>query len=63
MSAFYFESYLANSVPAMIAGYAVRHIGLAETATVFGALIIALSLFSLALPVPACLRRAAEQGA
>lgn len=63
MAAFYFESYLANSVPAMIAGYAVRHIGLTEAATGFGAFIIALSLLSLALPVPSCSPKTAEQGA
>ncbi|MBS1164511.1 MAG: transporter [Proteobacteria bacterium] len=63
MSAFYFESYLANSVPAMIAGYAARHIGLAETATGFGAFIIALALLSLALPDAECPRKTAEQGA
>lgn len=63
MSAFYFESYLANAVPAMIAGYAVRHIGLVETATAFGAFIIALSLLSLALPDEACPKKTVEQGA
>ncbi|PKR87385.1 MFS transporter [Pleomorphomonas diazotrophica] len=63
MSAFYFESYLSNAVPAMIAGYAARHVGLVETATVFGAVIIALSLLSLALPDAPCPRKTAEQGA
>ncbi|PIO96603.1 MFS transporter [Pleomorphomonas carboxyditropha] len=63
ISAFYFESYLANALPAMVAGYAVRHAGLIETATLFGAFIIALSLLSLALPLPACPQRTAEQGA
>lgn len=63
MSAFYFESYLANALPAMIAGYAARHIGLIETATVFGAVIIAMSLLSLALPNAECPQKVAEQGA
>ncbi len=63
MSAFYFESYLANALPAMIAGYAARHVGLLETATVFGAVIIALALLSLALPLPSCPQKVAEQGA
>ena len=63
MSAFYFESYLANALPAMIAGYAARHIGLLETATAFGAVIIALSLLSLALPLPTCQAKPVEQGA
>lgn len=63
MSAFYFESYLANAVPAMIAGYAARHLGLVETATAFGAFIIALSLLSLALPDEACPEKTVEQGA
>lgn len=63
MSAFYFESYLANALPAMIAGYAARHIGLLETATAFGAVIIALSLVSLALPEAECPQKVAEQGA
>ncbi len=63
MSAFYFESYLANALPAMIAGYAARHVGLIETATVFGAVIIALSLISLALPDAACPQKTAEQSA
>lgn len=63
MSAFYFESYLANALPAMIAGYAARHVGLVETATVFGAVIIALSVLSLALPDAPCPQKAAEQGA
>lgn len=63
MSAFYFESYLANALPAMIAGYATHHLGLLETATAFGAFIIALSLISLALPFPTCTQKVAEQGA
>lgn len=63
ISAFYFESYLANSLPAMIAGYAARHLGLLETATAFGAVIIALALLSLALPDAECPRKTVEQGA
>ena len=63
MSAFYFESYLANAVPAMIAGYAARQVGLVETATAFGAFIIALSALSLVLPDAACPRKTVEQGA
>ncbi|MCM5557085.1 MFS transporter [Pleomorphomonas sp. JP5] len=62
MSAFYFESYLANAAPAMIAGYAARHLGLVETATGFGAVIIVLSLLSLALPDAACPEKTVEQG-
>jgi len=63
MSAFYFESYLANALPAMIAGYAAQHIGLFATATLFGAVIIALALLSLVLGAISPCPRAAEQAA
>ncbi|WP_018690403.1 MFS transporter [Ahrensia kielensis] len=51
LSAFYTESYLSNAVPALIAGFAVQHVGLFETATVFGAVIIALAALSFALTI------------
>jgi MFS family permease len=49
LAAFYTESYLSNAVPALIAGYAAQHVGLFETATAFGAVIIALAVLSLIL--------------
>ncbi|WP_051229120.1 MFS transporter [Pleomorphomonas oryzae] len=63
MSAFYFESYMATALPAMVAGYAARQIGLLETATVFIALVVALCLLSLAMPEADCPQKVAEQGA
>lgn len=44
MATFYVESYLANSVPAIIAGYLVKHIGLLNTANLYGAVIILLTV-------------------
>lgn len=49
LSAFYTESYLANAVPALIAGFAAQRIGLSETATIFGATILALAALSFVL--------------
>ncbi|WP_336057647.1 MFS transporter [Nitratireductor sp. CH_MIT9313-5] len=49
LAAFYTESYVANAVPALIAGFMARHGGLFETATIFGAAIIALATLSLLL--------------
>lgn len=49
LSAFYTESYLANAVPALMAGFAAQRIGLSETATIFGATILALAALSFVL--------------
>lgn len=43
MATFFVESYLAFSIPAIIAGYFVNHIGLLSTASIYIALIIFLS--------------------
>lgn len=51
LSAFYTESYLSNALPALIAGFAVQHVGLFKTATVFGAIIIALAALSFVLTI------------
>ena len=42
-------SYLAFSVPAIIAGIAVTQVGLRETAEVYGVVLIALAALALAL--------------
>ncbi len=42
MAAFYVECYLANSLPAMLAGYLVQHLGLLNTSNLYGATIIVL---------------------
>ncbi len=49
MAAFYIECYLANSLPAIAAGYLVRRAGLLATANIYGAIIIVLSLLAIAL--------------
>lgn len=49
LSAFYTESYLSNALPALVAGVAAQRIGLVPTATIFGAVIIALATLSLIL--------------
>lgn len=49
LSAFYTESYLANAVPALIAGFAAQRLGLPETAAIFVAIILALAALSFAL--------------
>jgi Major Facilitator Superfamily len=47
LSAFYLQSYLAFSVPAVIAGLSVPRIGLSTTAYVYGAVIILLAFISM----------------
>ncbi|WP_410015665.1 MFS transporter [Sodalis sp. C49] len=49
MAAFYVECYLANSLPAIAAGFLVRRAGLLATANIYGTVIIALSLAAMAL--------------
>jgi hypothetical protein len=49
LSAFYTESYLSNALPALVAGVAAQRIGLVPTATIFGAVIVALATLSLIL--------------
>lgn len=62
MGAFYVESYLANSVPTMIAGYMAQRAGLLAAADAYGAIILALAMAAIVLAVTrrrACLRQAA----
>lgn len=62
MGAFYVESYLANSVPTMIAGYMAQRAGLLAAADAYGAIILALAVAAIVLAVTrrrACLRQAA----
>jgi MFS family permease len=47
LSAFYLQSYLAFSVPAVIAGLSVPRIGLSTTAYIYGAVIILLAFISM----------------
>jgi MFS family permease len=47
LSAFYLQSYLAFSVPAVVAGLSVPHIGLSTTAYLYGAVIILLAFISM----------------
>jgi len=47
LSAFYLQSYLAFSLPAVIAGLAVPQIGLSMTAYLYGAVIILLASISM----------------
>jgi MFS family permease len=47
LSAFYLQSYLAFSVPAVIAGLSVPQIGLSTTAYLYGAVIMLLALISM----------------
>ncbi len=49
MAAFYIECYLANSLPAIAAGYLVRRTGLLATATIYGVAIIVLTLLAITL--------------
>ncbi|WMT92619.1 MFS transporter [Pelagibacterium sp. H642] len=49
MAAFYIESYLANAVPAMAAGYLAQQIGLEETAGIFGLFVLLLSVLAIVL--------------
>lgn len=49
MAAFYVECYLANSLPAIAAGFMARRAGLVATANIYGAVIITLSLAAIAL--------------
>ena len=44
LSAFYVESYLAFSLPAILAGYLVKTLGYGPTADIYGLVIAALSL-------------------
>jgi MFS family permease len=47
LSAFYLQSYLAFSLPAVVAGLSVPQIGLSTTAYLYGAVIILLALISM----------------
>jgi hypothetical protein len=47
LSAFYLQSYLAFSLPAVAAGLSVPLIGLSTAAYVYGAVIIGLAIISL----------------
>ena len=51
MGAFYVESYLANSVPTMIAGYMAQRAGLLAAADAYGAIILALAVAAIVLAV------------
>jgi MFS family permease len=51
MAAFYIESYLANALPVVIAGYYVQRVGLLNAADVFGIAIIVLALAAMAIAV------------
>jgi len=53
LSAFFIESYIAFSVPAVAAGLSVPRIGLAVTAYIYGSLVIGLALVSFAAAVRA----------
>ncbi|WP_206078411.1 MFS transporter [Poseidonocella sp. HB161398] len=57
LSTFYTESYLAFSLPVILAGVAVPHLGLERTAEIYGSAVIVLSLVS-ALLFAGRLRRA-----
>jgi hypothetical protein len=46
-SAFYVQCYLAFSLPAIAAGLAIPHIGLANTAYIYGGGVIVLALISM----------------
>jgi MFS family permease len=60
MSAFYVVAYAAISLPAIVAGFAVRALGPVATFRVFGAAIIAVALATFLL-TRAHIRRAAEE--
>ncbi|MCF1504328.1 MFS transporter [Afifella sp. H1R] len=49
MAAFYIESYLANSVPAILAGYMVRRLDLLAVANLYGGALIVLVVIGLIL--------------
>jgi hypothetical protein len=51
MAAFYIESYLANAIPVVIAGYYAKRVGLLKTANVYGIAIIVLALAAMAIGV------------
>ena len=44
LSAFYVQSYLSFSVPAILAGYLIRHLGYASTTDIYAAVIVLLNL-------------------
>ncbi|MBE7190616.1 MAG: MFS transporter, partial [Jatrophihabitans endophyticus] len=52
LSAVYVVSYLAFSIPAVVAGVFVTHDGLRDTTAVYGAVILALALLAAATRVP-----------
>jgi len=54
MAAFYIVAYAAISLPAVAAGFAVRHLGAVRTFQIFGAGIVVMSLVTL---LPAVARR------
>ncbi|WP_198391663.1 MFS transporter [Burkholderia ubonensis] len=51
MAAFYVESYLANSLPAMLAGYMTPRLGLLKVANVYGGALMLLVLAGLVLAI------------
>jgi MFS family permease len=51
MAAFYTQSYIANALPVVIAGYYAQRVGLLNTANVFGIAIIVLALAAMAIAV------------
>lgn len=51
MGVFYIESYLANSVPTIAVGYLAQQAGLLAAVNVYGAVIAALAIGAVALPV------------
>ncbi|WP_155122406.1 hypothetical protein [Burkholderia ubonensis] len=51
MAAFYVESYLANSLPAMLAGYMTPRLGLLKVANVYGGALVLLVLTGLVLTI------------
>jgi len=49
MAAYYVESYLANSLPTILAGYMAQRLGLVTVANLYGGGIVLLALTGLAL--------------
>ncbi|WP_413729943.1 MFS transporter [Sodalis sp. RH22] len=49
MAAFYVESYLANSIPAILAGYMAQHLDLLSVANLYGSSLILLSFIGFVL--------------
>jgi hypothetical protein len=47
LSAFYVLSYLAFCVPALMAGFSARHLGLITTTNIYGSVVIVLALLAL----------------